>query len=87
MRCSLLGTFCFWGPRKFCFGLSITYLRLRSMSQPGKRLREDHVGGEQELTEEEEQRLLAEPLAFLTGLLQIALDGAYRCCHCLTTSA
>jgi hypothetical protein len=87
MRCILLGAFVFGSPRKFCLGLSITYLRLRSMSQPGKRLREDHVGGEQELTEEEEQRLLAEPLAFLTELLQNALDGAYRCCHCLTTCA
>ena len=48
------------------------------MSQPGKRLREDQMEGEQELTltPEEEERLMTEPMAFLTELLQSALDGA-----------
>ena len=50
----------------------------RSMSQPSKRLREDQIEGEPELTltPEEADRLMAEPLDFLTELLQSALDGA-----------
>lgn len=51
--------------------------RIRTMSQPGKRLRVDgDVEGGLQLLPEDLERLLADPMAALTESLEAAMDGA-----------